>query len=175
MKSMAPDDRALVLKAPGITRSASPAQRPHERLTVRRSGSAGCAQHLVQSPTPTVATKVIRAEEIRLGDIIVCGGDEHRINRIDRRGGWAWPIAADERGWAIALGDYLIEVRRIAVTVETDAKATAGPRRPSATAGRVAVDPDRRNAFVGAGDGALGSSGDGPSRLAGLRHVSAGP
>ena len=37
-----------------------------------------------------------------------------RIVHVDRRDGWAWPIAADETGWAIALGNDLVEVQRAA-------------------------------------------------------------
>ena len=52
----------------------------------------------------------IRADEIRPGDVVVYGGDRHRIARVDRRDGWAWPVAADGTGWAIALDNELIDV-----------------------------------------------------------------
>jgi hypothetical protein len=56
----------------------------------------------------------IRADEIRPGDVVVHDGHDHRITHVDRRDGWAWPIAADDTGWAMALGQALIDVHRIA-------------------------------------------------------------
>jgi hypothetical protein len=56
----------------------------------------------------------IPADEVRPGDVVVYGGHERRITRVDRRDGWAWPIAADETGWAMALDHHLIAVRRAA-------------------------------------------------------------
>jgi len=54
----------------------------------------------------------IHAEELEPGDVVVYGGHVRRITRVDRRDGWAWPIAADGTGWAIALDRHLIDVRR---------------------------------------------------------------
>jgi hypothetical protein len=56
----------------------------------------------------------IHADELRAGDIVVYGGRNHHITRVDRRVGWSWPIAADSTGWAIALGHHLIDVHRTA-------------------------------------------------------------
>ena len=35
----------------------------------------------------------IPADEIRPGDVVVHDGRDHRITHVDRRAGWAWPIA----------------------------------------------------------------------------------
>jgi len=54
----------------------------------------------------------IHAEELEPGDVVVYGGHVRRITRVDRRDGWAWPIAEDGTGWAIALDHHAIDVRR---------------------------------------------------------------
>jgi hypothetical protein len=54
----------------------------------------------------------IHADELQPGDALVWDGHNHRIIHVDRRDGWAWPIAGDETGWAIALDDHLIDVDR---------------------------------------------------------------
>lgn len=54
----------------------------------------------------------IHADELRAADVIEYQGEQRRVARVDRRAGWAWPIAADESGWAIALNHHVIEVRR---------------------------------------------------------------
>jgi hypothetical protein len=56
----------------------------------------------------------IYADELRAGDVVAYGGHHRRIARVDRRDGWAWPIAADGTGWAIALDHRLIDVTRTA-------------------------------------------------------------
>jgi hypothetical protein len=56
----------------------------------------------------------IPADEIRPGDVVVHDGHDHRITHVDRRAGWSWPIAADDTGWAMALGHHPIQVRRVA-------------------------------------------------------------
>lgn len=56
----------------------------------------------------------IHADEIRPGDVAVHDDHDHRITHVDRRAGWSWPIAADDSGWAIALGRNPIQVRRVA-------------------------------------------------------------
>ena len=48
------------------------------------------------------------ADEVRPGDVIDCDGELHHIVRVERRDGWAWPIACDDTGWAIALGHDLV-------------------------------------------------------------------
>ena len=57
----------------------------------------------------------IHADELQPGDVVVYGGHDHRITNVYRMDGWAWPIAADGTGWAIALGRRLIDVHRHAV------------------------------------------------------------
>jgi hypothetical protein len=54
----------------------------------------------------------IRADELQPGDVVVYNKHNHRIIHVDRRDGWAWPIAIDDTGWAIALGHHLIDVYR---------------------------------------------------------------
>jgi hypothetical protein len=62
----------------------------------------------------TSAVTTIHADELQPGDVFVYDGRNHQITRIDRRDGWAWPIAGDDTGWAIALGHQLIDVDRTA-------------------------------------------------------------
>jgi hypothetical protein len=54
----------------------------------------------------------IHADELRPGDVVVYDGHDRRITAVDRMPGWAWPIAADGTGWAIALDHVLINVKR---------------------------------------------------------------
>jgi hypothetical protein len=54
----------------------------------------------------------IHADDVRPGDILRYDGRIHTITAVDRRDGWAWPIAADGNGWAIALDHRLIDVDR---------------------------------------------------------------
>ena len=56
----------------------------------------------------------IRADEIRPGDVIVYDGRAHHITSVDRLPGWAWPIASDQTGWAIALGHRLLDLAQAA-------------------------------------------------------------
>jgi hypothetical protein len=60
------------------------------------------------------ATMKIHADELRPGDVVAYHGHRRRITNISRRDGWAWPIAADGTGWAIALDHRLIDVSRVA-------------------------------------------------------------
>lgn len=64
--------------------------------------------------------------DVEVGDVIDDGGRPHRVTHVDRHGGWAWPIAFDDDGWAMALGPVLVEVRR---GVDEDAPAD-GSQRP---------------------------------------------
>jgi YD repeat-containing protein len=50
----------------------------------------------------------MRADEVHPGDAIDYYGELHRITRVEHRDGWAWPIACDDAGWAIALGLNLV-------------------------------------------------------------------
>jgi hypothetical protein len=54
----------------------------------------------------------IHADELRPGDLIAYGGQNHVITHVERGDGWAWPVAVDGTGWAIALGHQLIDVQR---------------------------------------------------------------
>jgi hypothetical protein len=54
----------------------------------------------------------IHADELRPGDIIEYGGRLHAVRHVDRRPGWAWPIASDDTGWAMALSHHIVEVVR---------------------------------------------------------------
>jgi hypothetical protein len=56
----------------------------------------------------------IYADELRPGDVVADDGHTRRITQVDRRDGWAWPIAVDGSGWAIALDHRLIDVLRTA-------------------------------------------------------------
>jgi hypothetical protein len=60
----------------------------------------------------TDAVTTIHADELQPGDVFVYDGHNHKITRIERCDGWAWPIAGDDTGWAIALGHQLIDVHR---------------------------------------------------------------
>jgi hypothetical protein len=56
--------------------------------------------------------KTIPAHELKPGDVVAYDGRSRRITCVDRRAGWAWPIATDDTGWAIALGQQLVTVDR---------------------------------------------------------------
>ena len=56
----------------------------------------------------------IHAFEVRSGDVVEYGGKLHRVAHVDRQAGWAWPIAFDGEGWAMALGHGLVLVDRAA-------------------------------------------------------------
>jgi hypothetical protein len=54
----------------------------------------------------------VHADELRPGDLVDYRGRPHRITDVVRRAGWAWPIAVDGTGWAIALDHGLVNVWR---------------------------------------------------------------
>ena len=55
----------------------------------------------------------IYAEQLQAGDVVVDDlGRAHEVTHVDRRDGWAWPIAFDDAGWAMALGHQLVAVHR---------------------------------------------------------------
>ena len=56
--------------------------------------------------------RMIDADELMPDDILVHAEEQHRIAYVDRHDGWAWPIAGDGAGWAIALAHDPITVRR---------------------------------------------------------------
>ena len=53
------------------------------------------------------------------------------ITDVERRDGWAWPVAADGTGWAIALGHRLVCVERLTRSMRSPATqaALAAPAR----------------------------------------------
>jgi hypothetical protein len=53
---------------------------------------------------------MIPADELQPGDTVVWDGRCHTITNVDRRDGWAWPIAVDGTGWAIALDHHPVHV-----------------------------------------------------------------
>jgi hypothetical protein len=57
----------------------------------------------------------IRSFDLQEGDIVDYHGHLHRVTHVDCQNGWAWPIAFDDAGWAIALGpDVVVVVQRAA-------------------------------------------------------------
>ena len=52
------------------------------------------------------------AQDLRPGDVVEYGGCLHHVTHIDRRSGWAFPVAFDGEGWAMALGDGVVLVDR---------------------------------------------------------------
>ena len=54
----------------------------------------------------------IHAHELQPGDVLVWDGRRDTITDVNWRDGWAWPVAADGTGWAIALGHHQIHVDR---------------------------------------------------------------
>jgi hypothetical protein len=55
----------------------------------------------------------IHATDLKPGDVVAYRGRWHRVTHIDRRDGWAWPVAYGD-GWAMALGDDPVVVDRVA-------------------------------------------------------------
>ena len=56
----------------------------------------------------------IYADDLQPGDVVEYQGHAHQVTHIDRRAGWAWAIAFDDDGWAMALGHDLVAVHRAA-------------------------------------------------------------
>lgn len=54
----------------------------------------------------------IFADQLQPGDVIDYAGRLHTVSHVDRKAGWSWPIAADDTGWAMALGHELVAARR---------------------------------------------------------------
>jgi hypothetical protein len=61
---------------------------------------------------PTMSTINISANQLQPGDVVSYGGHWHRVTNVVRRAGASWPVAMDGTGWAIALGDRPLSVRR---------------------------------------------------------------
>ena len=59
-----------------------------------------------------MSTISIDASQLRPGDFVEYGGRPRRITDVLRGAGFAWPIAVDGTGWAMALGQHPITVRR---------------------------------------------------------------
>jgi hypothetical protein len=56
----------------------------------------------------------ILAHDVRPGDVVDYHGQPHRVAHVDCNTGWAWPVAFDDAGWAMALGNDLVVVHRAA-------------------------------------------------------------
>jgi hypothetical protein len=56
----------------------------------------------------------ILAHDLEPGDVVDYHGALHRIIQVHRGSGWAWPVAYDDTGWAMALGDELVVALRTA-------------------------------------------------------------
>ena len=56
----------------------------------------------------------ILANDLEPGDVVDYHGELHRITRVNHDAGWAWPVAYDGAGWAMALGNDPVVVRRCA-------------------------------------------------------------
>ena len=54
----------------------------------------------------------IYADELQPGDVVDYHGRPHLVTHVDRGAGWAWPVAFDDAGWAMALGHNLVAVHR---------------------------------------------------------------
>ena len=59
-----------------------------------------------------MSTISISANQLRPGDVVSYGGQWHRVTDVVWRAGASWPVALDGTGWAIALGDSPLSVRR---------------------------------------------------------------
>lgn len=53
---------------------------------------------------------IIPADDLQPGDIVEYQGVLHRITRVERGGGRAWPVALGDDGWGIALSHAPIVV-----------------------------------------------------------------
>jgi hypothetical protein len=56
----------------------------------------------------------IYADDLQPGDVVDYQGHLHQVVHVDRAAGWAWPVAFDDSGWAMALGHHLVAVHRAA-------------------------------------------------------------
>ena len=95
----------------------------------------------------------IYADELRPGDVVAHDGHTRRITHVDRRDGWAWPIAVDGSGWAIALDHRLIDVhphRGVSARRRRAGCSTVRLRRPCPSGGWASVDDasERRDCTV---------------------------
>jgi hypothetical protein len=54
----------------------------------------------------------IYADNLQPGDVVDYHGHPHEVTQVRRGAGWAWPVAFDDAGWAMALAHELVTVRR---------------------------------------------------------------
>ena len=87
------------------------------------------AKRSTSTTTDRRTAMTIYEDEIQPGDVVEWGGCQRQIVRIDLHAGWAWPIAVDACGWAIALGHRLVDVRRSVLCAA--AHTTSEPDRSS--------------------------------------------
>ena len=59
-----------------------------------------------------MTTISVNANQLRPGDFVEYGGRQHRITDVLHRAGFSWPVAVDGTGWAMALDQRPITVRR---------------------------------------------------------------
>ena len=59
-------------------------------------------------------TMTINALQVRAGDIVDYHGEHHQVEHVEHFDGWAWPVAYDGAGWAMALGGDVVLVARAA-------------------------------------------------------------
>ena len=56
----------------------------------------------------------IHTRDLRPGDVVDYHGHPHRVSHVNRRAGWAWPVAFDDAGWAVALGNAVVVLSQAA-------------------------------------------------------------
>ena len=64
------------------------------------------------SPQDPIRPTTIYADGLQPGDIVDHHGQLHLVTHVDHLNGWAWPIASDDSGWAMALGHVPVVVHR---------------------------------------------------------------
>lgn len=69
-------------------------------------------RRLPVSTIKVCAEVTIHADDLHAGDVVDFSGVLHRLTRVDRGAGLAWPVAYDGTGWAMALGHELIILHR---------------------------------------------------------------
>jgi hypothetical protein len=94
-----------------IWRSIRPANRPRDGRSREGFGRIMSTTFEIREG-PTMSTISISANQLRAGDVVSYGGHWHRVTNVVRRAGGSWPVAVDGTGWAIALRDRPLRVRR---------------------------------------------------------------
>jgi hypothetical protein len=82
-----------------------------------------CTQSAVHL-TNTV-TLSVQAVEVRPADFIEVGHEVRRIARVALEHGWAWPVAFDDSGWGMALGNQVVTIWRSREAARSDDLAVA--------------------------------------------------